>query len=122
MYGSLWRLHTVRLPPGDPEVGIFLPSTARFEALRQEVAGSLRGLAMPPVTWEFADPAEARQHLLKVALNAATCFKDEASLARCRWLDSQGAIEQHLPQAIAASEVTVTCPLVTVDGAEIPTP
>ena len=121
-FGSLWRLHTVRLPAGNEDVGVFLPSNARWQGLSQELAPAIRGVAIPEVTWEFANPADARKHLLKVALNARTCFRDEASLAQCRWLDSQSAIEETLPAAIATSEVLVTCPLVTHDGEALAPP
>ena len=75
-------------------------------------------------------PAEAAaaldHHAYKVLLDV-TCLANKASitvdeLARCPWLDSQEALERHLPAALLPSEILVACPYLSYGGAAVPTP
>jgi hypothetical protein len=113
-FGSLWRLYTVHLPASS-KVGIFLPPG--FESWRAR----LTGLDAPAVTWQFAHPEDAAKYGLKVAMDKS-CFASEAALAGCRWLDSQAALEENLPTALAPTGITVTCPFVSFAGKPVPTP
>ena len=118
-FGSFWRLYLVALPAGDGP-GLFIAPSVD-PAVRETIAGGLSGLPAPPLMFtpdaEHAMVVEKRS--MQVALNAASCFKDQASFDKCQWLDSQKAVEESLPGAITRTGITVTCPLVGYDGMDV---
>jgi hypothetical protein len=118
-FGSFWRLYLVALPMGDSP-GLLVPPSVTGEA-RETLRSNLSSLKAPEL--EFVPDAEhlaqVEQHAMQVALNAATCFKDQASFDGCQWLDSQRAIEELLPAAITRTGITVTCPFVGYQGMDV---
>jgi hypothetical protein len=127
LFGSFWRLYAVHLPPGRGIV--FIPSGPRYEAFRKAWADESGepGYAGPqvvlaPSDWPPDDAAKAEAFALKVALEApgAECLKAAADLSKCRWLDSQEAIETFLPHGVEPSEITVSCPYLGYAGAPVP--
>jgi hypothetical protein len=119
-FGSFWRLYFVTLPAGD-DVGLFIPPSADAES-RSKVANGLSGLAAPmpgftPAAGE--EEAAVNKRFMQVALNARECFASAEAFKDCKWLDSQQAIEELLPQAIKRTGITVTCPFVAYDGKDV---
>lgn len=118
-FGSLWRLYFVTLPAND-DVGLFIPPSV--EAMpRSELANGLWALAapMPGFTPPMPEEAAVNKRFMQVALNARECFASADAFADCKWLDSQKAIEELLPQAIKRTGITVTCPFVAYDGKDV---
>lgn len=115
-FGSLWRLHTALLPA---TAGVFVPSS--LPALRAKVLAD--GLAAPRPAAAIEARADARDFLLRVALNP-TCFQDAAAFpATCAFLDSQAAIERLLPTTAFTLEPTVmNGPLLVFNGQKVPFP
>lgn len=116
-FGSLWRLHTAVVPR---TAGAFVPSS--LPELRQKVRDA-GGLLVPDLHPEIQERPDARDYLLRVALDP-TCFADPARFPdECRFLDSQAAVEGLLPwDAIRAEATQVNGPLVVHDGAKVPYP
>jgi hypothetical protein len=119
-FGSFWRLYLLTLPFGD-DARLYIPPDVD-PATRSTIANNVRGLSADPI--EFTpDPgkvAEMNRHYLQVALDGATCFKDQQSFEACKWLDSQRAVEKYLPAAITRTGITVTCPFVGYAGMDLP--
>jgi hypothetical protein len=118
-FGSFWRLYLVALPMGDAP-GLFIPASVDPQ-LRETLRSRLSGLAapLPGFVPDVDHQAQVDGHYMQVALNAATCFKDQASFDGCQWLDSQGAIEELLPGSITRTGINVTCPFVGYDGMDV---
>ncbi len=112
LFGSLWRLHVVTLPPS---AGVFVPPDSDFDFLRPE-PGTLRA---PPAA--AAAIPDVKDFAGRVALNP-DCFADADFPKTCTWLDSQASIEKYLPQNITPSEILMACPLVTFAGKPAPLP
>jgi hypothetical protein len=117
-YSAYWRLYAVVVPPG---ARVFAPpGSATFIELDK------RGVAFPTeygLDITGAPLAYYAEYLGRVALNP-TCFSSlgdaEPFTGTCRYLDSQEEIEANLPPgSIVATDVTVTCPLVSVDGVAV---
>jgi len=69
---------------------------------------------------DIVDPADIADFTGRVAMKPS-CFAARSSalprLGNCRYLDSQAALEAALPKdAIVRTDVTVTCPVVSVNG------
>jgi hypothetical protein len=118
-FGSFWRLYLVKLPMGDVP-GLLIPPSVPDD-VRERLRGNLSSLKAPDLEFVPDDQHLARVegHSMQVALNAASCFKDQASFDGCRWLDSQAAIEELLPGAITRTGITVTCPFVGWNGMDV---
>ena len=111
-YVSYWRLYTVTLPPG---ARVFSPTIELQDKLTLK----------PPIAVVTEYPDEVKLDPVQtsgwVALDPA-CFAtasqlDPAGTAtnKCVWLNSQAAIEKNIdPSAIQRTDVTVTCPFVTL--------
>jgi hypothetical protein len=117
-YSGYWRVHVVVLPP---TVRAFAPPGS-------DLATALANAGVPvdaPYSAEVIAAANAGQlndFLGRVALDGA-CFdtvnrvNQSAADGSCRYLDSQEAIEQKIARdAIVATDVTVTCPIVSING------
>ena len=109
-FGALTRPHLVLLPPG---AGPFIPAELR------QLKASLRARG---VTVVDAHPtaehlAEAKDYVLRVALNPE-CFKDLAGFPQaCRWLDSRAAVEANVePTAVFPQDVLFTSPQLSFTG------
>jgi hypothetical protein len=106
-YSGYWRLYTVVIPPG---AVVFAPPD---DPLHDVLAGL--GLPVLPVDQY---PLVQPDAIGRVALNP-TCFPmdpDPHDLV-CTYLDSQANIEANIaPGDIERTGITVTCPLVSVDG------
>jgi hypothetical protein len=120
LFGSFWRLYFVTLPNSDA-LRVFVPPGDPYDAVRDTIAMNLK---VATGTLGFTpDPAkvgDVNRHFMQVAFNGATCFADAASFDQCQWLDSQQAVEEHLPNAIVRSGITVTCPFVAYDDQKVP--
>lgn len=120
-YATYWRIYTVTLPP-----------TARvFDPLDQFKLGEAnvpRVKMYAPIAQGYPEPVGW------VALNpgpddsAGGCFGSDGLLephsntttGHCIWLDSQAAIEDNIDHsAIQRTDVTVTCPFITVKNADV---
>jgi len=118
-FGSFWRLYFVALPMGDSP-GLLIPPSVPPD-VRERLRSNLSSLKAPEL--EFVPDAnrvaDVEKHAMQVALNAATCFKDQAAFEGCQWLDSQPAVEERLPGAITRTGITVTCPFVGYYGMDV---
>jgi hypothetical protein len=118
-FGSFWRLYFVSLPDS-PSLRVFVPpgdDSQYMNAIEDAVK-------VMPGTLEFtpdaAVAAEANKHFMQMAVNGDTCFHSPESFAGCRWIDSQQALEENLPSAIARTGITVTCPFVGYGDQAVP--
>jgi len=110
-YAAYWRLYTVTLPPA---ARVFSPTTELQNRLRNDQH-------LPIVTdYPVGDPADTSGW---IALTPACFATDEqiepdprnSTMDKCIWLDSQGAIEANVDRsAIQRTDITVTCPFVSV--------
>ena len=119
LFGSLWRLHAVNLPPS---ARVFVPPERRPEWEARNGGPGLGPLVAGPPAGLVATTAELDEHAFKVLLDD-TCLPGAlaaADLARCPWLDSQEAIERHLGHVLYPSEVLVACPYLSFGGAAVP--
>jgi hypothetical protein len=118
-YSAYWRVYTVVVPP-----------TARVYApLDSDAAAALQAAGVSNEVPMYPDLATADDELTAQGLwgRVATtpgCFSTLYTAAginnRCNYLDSQANIEKFLPAgAIVRTDVTVTCPLVSVNGAAV---
>lgn len=121
-YVAYWRIYTVTLPPA---ARVFAPD----QVLREKVAAT--GM---PVIEQYTTEAQAYETQVSgwVALNPGGengeggCWATGAQVepdpmnttaGKCIWLNSQAAIEKNIDRsAIRRTDVTVTCPFVTLDG------
>lgn len=110
-FGGLWRLVKVQLPA---TAAVFLPPG--FEGLRPQLEASGAISAPVPDPAAAVDP-RAPAYALRVALDAR-CFAGDGGFPDgCTWLDSQAALEQHLPStAFTSTDTTLTCPLIEYLG------
>ena len=125
-FGSNWRLWSVRLPQ---TARLFVPPerVAEWEAANRGWTANLPLAPIPEIT--APTPAEVTaaldHHAYKVLLNT-DCLPGRPitveELARCPWLDSQEALEAHLPASLLPSEILVACPYVSYAGAAVPPP
>ncbi len=113
-FGTLTRPHFALLPP---TAGPLVPST---KAQLKESLREAGGIAVVDVHPDIEARADAKDYVLRVALNP-DCFKDPAKFpASCRWLDSQSAIETNLaPSSLQAQEVLFTSPVLFYDGKKV---
>jgi hypothetical protein len=120
-YSAYWRLYTVLIPS---TARVFAPPVDPF----MDLANQLDVAGIPKATYGMditaATPGLAA-YVGRVALNP-TCFGSAANLLpregpdSCVYLDSQPAIEASLAQgAILPTDITVTCPLVSVRGVAV---
>jgi hypothetical protein len=113
-FGALTRPHLTLLPP---TAGPFVPSTM---GIMREVLRSEGGVSLVDVHPDIEARADAKDYVLRVALNP-DCFKDPARFpGACRWLDSQAAVELNLaPSSLQAQEVLFTSPVLFYDGRKV---
>jgi hypothetical protein len=121
IYGSLWRLWSAQLPPS---ARLFVPRSrhAEWETRNWTGAPSPPVGELSPALDDGMPNAALDAFAYKVVLDGA-CLStaDELSdLTACPWLDSQAALERHLPAALSPSEVLVTCPYVAYAGQAVP--
>jgi hypothetical protein len=97
--------------------GPFVPS--RLGLLKEALRGE-GGFAVVDVHPDIEARPDAKDYVLRVALNP-DCFKDAAKFpAACRWLDSQAAIETNLaPSSLQAQDVLFTSPVLFYDGKKV---
>jgi hypothetical protein len=84
---------------------------------------SLRGEAAVNVVDVHPDieaRADAKDYVLRVALNP-DCFKDPARFpTACRWLDSQASVETNLAaSSLVRQDVLFTSPVLFYDGRKV---
>jgi hypothetical protein len=115
-YSGYWRVHVVVLPP---TARAFAPPDSR---LAMNLADAKVPVDAPYGTdvLAAADAGQLDDVFGRVALDGA-CFDTvmhvSPSVGSCRYLDSQDAIERLVAKdAIVATDVTVTCPIVSIDG------
>ena len=121
LFGAFWRLWGARLPA---QARIFVPRARRaeWEARNGTQLPSLP-VAEPPVGLDYP-PTALDAYAFRVLLDE-TCLGTAASLeqlARCPWLDSQAALERHIPAGLFPSEVLVSCPYVALGDQAVPRP
>jgi hypothetical protein len=116
-YVAYWRDYTVPVPPAPARV---------FAPPGSDVAADMLALGLSPgwytAAYDTYDAAGYQAFEGRVALNPGDpstgtpgCFDDPGALDTCTWLDSQAAIEANVdPAAIAATGITVTCPVTMV--------
>lgn len=106
-FGALTRPHLAALPAG---AGPFIPS--ELKALKASLRE--RGVTVVDAHPTAEHLAEAKDYVLRVALNPE-CFKDLVGFPQtCRWLDSQEAVEAHVePHAVVAQDALFTSPLLS---------
>ncbi|MCP3142144.1 hypothetical protein [Pyxidicoccus xibeiensis] len=112
-FGGLTRPHLALLPPG---AGPFVPSElALLKASLRE-----RGVTVVDAHPTVEHLAEAKDYVLRVALNPE-CFKDLVGFPQvCRWMDSQAAVEANLePSALLPQDVLFTSPMLQFDGRKL---
>ncbi len=109
-FGALTRPHLALLPPG---ASPFIPSG--MEPLKASLRE--RGVTVVDAHPTVEHLAEAKDYVLRVALNPE-CFKDLVGFPQaCQWLDSQAAVEANLdPLAVQPQDVLFTSPLLAFDG------
>jgi hypothetical protein len=115
-YSGYWRVYVVVLPP-----------TARAFAPPDSPLAMTLASAKVPVDAMYGSDVVAAANagqlddlFGRVALNSA-CFDSMMHVdpmnGSCRYLDSQDAIERRIPTAaIVPTDVTVTCPIVSITG------
>jgi hypothetical protein len=113
-FGTLTRPHLALLPP---TAGPFVPSS---KGLLKETLRAEGGVTLVDVHPDIEARPDAKDYVLRVALNP-DCFKDPAKFpAACRWLDSQAAIESNLtPASLQAQDVLFTSPVLFYDGKKV---
>jgi hypothetical protein len=115
LYGGLWRVYTVELPP---TARVFAPSL--YTDLEARLAAQ-----KIPVVGQYPDPvnttmsADTEVVVGRVALNP-DCFADPNNAAstiegsQCVWLDSETQVETLLdPATIKRTGLLITCPFVS---------
>jgi len=113
-FGALTRPHLALLPPS---AGPFIPSTMGL--LKSTLRGE-GGVNVVDVHPDVEARADAKDYVLRVALNP-DCFKDPARFpAACRWLDSQASVETSLaPSSLVQQDVLFTSPVLFYDGKKV---
>jgi hypothetical protein len=113
-FGALTRPHLALLPTS---AGPFVPSTLGLlkDTLRRE-----GGLNVVDVHPDIEARVDAKDYVLRVALNP-DCFKDPARFpTACRWLDSQASVETNLtPSSLVRQDVLFTSPVLFYDGKKV---
>jgi hypothetical protein len=115
-YSAYWRVYDVVVPP---TARVFAPAGSAIDAALTKAELSVRATMYGA---ELSDPANATlagDLLGRIVLNE-TCLDTAAhatpGFGPCHYLDSQYAIETMIAQsAIVRTDVTVTCPLVSVN-------
>lgn len=112
-FGTLTRPHFALLPP---TAGPFVPS--RMNALKGVLKD--QGLTVVDVHPAVEALPQAKDYVLRVALNP-DCFKTaEGFPGTCRWLDSQAAVEANLtPAAVLPQDVLFTSPVLYFNGRKV---
>ncbi len=113
-FGALSRPHLALLPTS---AGPFVPST--MELFKSTLRGE-GGVNVVDVHPDIEARVDAKDYVLRVALNP-DCFKDPAKFpAGCRWLDSQAAVETNLtPASLVAQDILFTSPILFYDGKKV---
>jgi hypothetical protein len=114
LFGALSRPHLALLPVS---AGPFVPST--MEPLKDLLRGE-GGVSVVDVHPDIEARADAKDYVLRVALNP-DCFRDPVTFpAACRWLDSQAAVEANLaPSSLLPQDVLFTSPVLFYDGKKV---
>jgi hypothetical protein len=112
-FGTLTRPHFALLPP---TAGPFIPS--RLGLLKEQLRG--QGVSVVDVHPAVEALPQAKDYVLRVALNP-DCFKAaEGFPGTCRWLDSQAAVEANLtPAAVLPQDVLFTSPVLYFNGRKV---
>jgi hypothetical protein len=116
-YPAYWRLYTVALPPA---ARVFAPAD-KTAAYLPDLLGHLADIHFPIFDEAAYSPdvqtsSEVATYIGRVAIDPSCFSVTPLDLETCRWLDSQPNIERYLdPSAIAPTNLTVTCPLVSVN-------
>jgi hypothetical protein len=123
-FGSFWRLYFVRVP-ADGAAAVLIPPGPPYDddELHKKIVDSFNSSFDAPALGFVPDATMAprvKKHFLQVALNGKECFKTAEAFETCQWLDSQAAIEDHLPTAIQRTGIGVTCPFVGYNDAPVP--
>jgi hypothetical protein len=120
-YAAYWRLYAVKVPL---TAAVFAPP-AQTEVLRPGLLEALRSTVVPVVEASGYSPDVATdpsvpQYIGHIAADP-TCFGvTPLDLESCAWLDTQDHLERRVdPTAVEATAVTVTCPIVSVNGQPI---
>jgi len=117
-YSGYWRVYNVIVPASGR---VFAP--AGSDADMALTAAGVNVQATTIQGPEAADPTNAAKVAAlvgRVALDPATCFASLAAAAArftCPYLESQAKIESLIDKsAIVRTDVTVTCPIVSIEG------
>jgi hypothetical protein len=119
-YSAYWRVYDVVLPPS---ARVFAPDGSKPDMALTDAGVKVRSTAYGPDVVDPANAARIADVLGRVVLSDA-CFDSldhvAPRLGKCLYLDSQSAIETMIAQnAIVRTDVTVTCPLVNINGAAV---
>ncbi|HXN41781.1 MAG TPA: hypothetical protein VN918_08345, partial [Myxococcaceae bacterium] len=116
-FGALSRVYLTLLPP---TAGIFIPST---QTTLRDYFRSLGGLrvGVDPISPAAEGCADAKDYVLRAALNSAQCFSVPATFpSSCQWLDSQNAIETGLaPSSLLRQDLLLTSPILYFNGLKV---
>ena len=120
-FGALSRVYSTLLPP---TAGIFIPSS---QAALRDYFRSLGGLrvGIDPIPPAVEACADAKDYVLRVALNSAQCFTAATCTggritSSCQWLDSQNAIETGLaPSSLLRQDLLLTSPILYFNGLKV---
>lgn len=113
-FGALSRPHLALLPSS---AGPFVPSTME---LLKDTLRTQGGVTVVDVHPDIEARADAKDYVLRVALEP-DCFQDpEKFPAACRWLDSQAAVEANLaPSSLLPQDILFTSPVLFYDGKKV---
>jgi hypothetical protein len=116
-YSAYWRVYDVVVPPS---ARVFAPEGSATDTALRNAELSVGAKASGTDLLDPANAALANDLLGRIVLNEA-CLDSAAhatpGFGPCRYLDSQKAIETMIAQtAIVRTDVTVTCPLVSLNN------
>lgn len=119
-YSAYWRVYDVVLPPS---ARVFAPDGSKADMALTDAGVNVRSTTYGTYVGDPANAAKVANVTGRVVLNDA-CFDTLANIdpqqGACLYLDSQRAIETMIAQnAIVRTDVTVTCPLVNINGAAV---
>ena len=111
-FGALSRRYNVTLPTGS---GAFVLSSQGDLRTQLTLAG---GILTPPVAAAIEARPDANNYILRIAVNASTCFQDAVGFpGSCLWLDSQSRIENLIPgYRIEKTDILLATPVLSYNG------
>jgi hypothetical protein len=117
-YSAYWRVYDVVVPPA---ARVFAPPGSATDMALTTAGLSVSATMYGPDVVDPANATAAADLLGRIVLNEAACLDTLAhatsQFGPCHYLDSQHAIEAMIGQtSIVRTDVTVTCPLVSLNN------